>query len=328
MLEENEIKFATSISYFNYKEKIEIKGKIKKKRLKDNHGFLVDIIFEYEKNHIYISFKGINSLTLKSKNFSKNLTTGGALQYSENFYVLKKWINIFINKYSKNKKELKVTIIGHSLGGAFSQMLTFDFLYGNISKENINPKNITNVTFNSLGGKVGNHFLNTEYNSVIKREKRKTPFVKHKIKQIKTFHFVHKEDIVAKILKHENHESIYIIGVNEKNLINSFYGNINCHDIDIFYEMINKNLFVPVKAGSCENSQFSYFKLEEFLMSWKSVIGLFYLYMFKTNQNYNNIINPIKYYDVYNQIQETKIEIMNKYNKFKNHEKLKSVINE
>lgn len=328
MIEDKEISFATSISYFNYKESVKLKGNIKKKRLKDNHGFLVDIIFELDKNHIYISFKGINSLTLKSNKFTKNLTTGGALQYADNFFLLKKWICIFINKYSKNKRSLKVTTIGHSLGGAFSQMLTSDFLYGNIIKENINSKNITNITFNSLGGKIGNHFLNTEYNSVINRKKSKAPFVKHKLKQIKTFHFIHKEDIVAKILKHENHESIYIIGINEKKSISSFYGNINYHDIDVFYEMINKNIFIPVKAGSCERSQFSYFKLEEFLMSWKSVIGLFYLYMFKTNKNYNSIINPIKYYDVYNQIQETKMEIMNKYNKFKNHENLKSVINE
>jgi hypothetical protein len=316
MISNEKLKKIVKISYNTYVKKPKYNiSNLKHKRIKDKHGFLADIYFDICKNTIYVSFQGITQNTLKSGHFKHNMRTGGAYEYSHNFPKLKFWINSFCSYFSESINSIKVVVIGHSMGGALAQMLISDILYKNIFKFPIKTSNISLITFNGLGGTIGNYFLNTTLTKNSRRNKKLQPVVKRLWRQVETYHFVHRDDIVAKILEHDNKHRIFIIDLDNKKTLNSFHGNENAHDIDVFYNMIRKKDFKPVH---CLHNHFEHFNLNDFLNGWIPSVSLFYLLMFKTGEeNFMSWLNPGTYYNKFKQIHEIKSEVLSKFHKIK-----------
>lgn len=312
MLTKKELKKITYISYLNYKKRdFDFSKNYKFKRLKDKDGFSCDLYFNTEENTLYVSFKGINNTTLSSKKLKNNMKTGAAYQYAYNFYLLKLWINIFVKKYSKNIYDLKIYSIGHSMGGALAQMFVSDLLFSTILSFRPKSKNIKLVTFNSLGGVIGNYFLNTELIFFTGRNKKYLPIVKRLWKQIETYHFAHKNDIVIKILEHENKNNIYFLDHPEIIDLKPFYGNKNAHDMDLFFDMIKNNKFKTIK----QEKNIEQFNLDDFLSGWQSIVALFYILVFKTENN--NIFNIRKIYNSFLSVKHIRTDVIKNLKKIK-----------
>lgn len=326
MLDPKKLKQIVKIAYNTYENNPRLLiNNYKFKRINDKHGFLADLYFDDKNNHFYISFQGITQHTLKSNHLKHNMRTGGAYEYSHNFQKLKFWMNSFCKHFSTSQSTIKFTIIGHSMGGALAQMLVSDLLYKNILKYGPSPSNILLVTFNGLGGTIGNYFLNTNLHNSSRRNKKITPIVKRMWKQVKTYHFVHRDDIVAKILEHENKNCIYLLGLENKKRLNAFHGDENAHDIDIFYDMIRKKEFYPIH---CQHNHFEHFKLDDFLNGWMPLVSLFYLLMFKTGEDgVTAWLKPSTYYNTFKQINEIKSEVLGKFYKMRKRIEIKDIIN-
>lgn len=316
MLNKNHLNQVVKISYNTYQDKPRLlMSDFKHKRIDDKHGFLSDIYFDISSNHLYVSFQGITHHTLKSEHLKHNMRTGGAYEYSQNFPKLKFWMNAFSSKFSTSTSNMKLTVIGHSMGGALAQLLISDVLYRNILNFNLNTKNLSLITFNGLGGTIGNYFLNTSLGLSTRRDKKLTPFVKRLWKQVETYHFVHRDDIVAKILEHENKHCIYLIDMDNKKILNAFHGDENAHDIDVFYNMLKKKTFSPIH---CKHNNFEQFNLDDFLNGWMPIVSLFYLLMFKRGEdNITNWFKPSTYYNTFKQINEIKSEVLSKFYRMK-----------
>lgn len=325
MLKQDDLNMVTNIAYCNYHAKPkEFLSGLKHKRIKDNFGFLADLYFDVPHNIFYICFQGINQNTLKSGYFKNNMKTGGAYQYSENFAKVKFWSNAFCKHFSSSSQKLKIKVIGHSMGGAVAQMFVSDILYKNIFDFSAQVQNIQLVTFNGLGGTIGNYFLNTNLSRHYNRNSKYNSIVKRLWRQVETYHFVHKDDIVAKILEHENKQDIYILGLEGEKSINAFHGEINAHDMDVFYDMVKKKQFNP---QHCQHSHFEQFNLKDFLHGWLPIVSLFYLLMFKAGENsvFNWFSIP-HYYKKYQQAKSIRVEVLKKFRRMKERTKPRDIV--
>lgn len=324
MLSKDKLKQIVKISYNTYeKNPKKLISNLKHKRIDDKHGFLADIYFDIKKNILYVSFQGITQHTLKSGHLKHNMRTGGAYEYSHNFPKLKFWLNSFCSYFSNSLNSIEVVVIGHSMGGALAQMLISDILYKNIFKFPVQTSKLSLITFNGLGGTIGNYFLNTSLTKNSRRNKKLQPLVKRLWRQVETYHFVHRDDIVAKILEHDNKHCIFVLDMDNKRTLNAFHGEENAHDIDVFYDMIRKKEFRPVH---CLHHHFEQFNLDDFLNGWMPLVSLFYLLMFKTGEeSVMSWLNPTTYYNKFKQIHEIKSEVLSKFHKMKKRTRIKDL---